>query len=350
MFSRWIKAAGVLTVFMAASAFLILNADKGHQLPAGKMPVKFNTTSEQLFGDYDEWTSELAHFWRTTYMDGFKFEYKWIDYQGQMRSFSQQLSFQTWENAISQFGISPQTRKQYYTQQLGLTLQINPVIREIADLIRNENTPVHLKYHSTVSEDKYNIFTSYLQNIENNYLSAQGFYYKTDDLILIDYANVIQTHTPSMRSTALNFAQSAGLNSWTLGDLVEHIMSFTQVIQYMMPPMRQDNRLLYGLWAPTESLVSGRGDCDTKAVLFASIVNHYKTMKPAVITIPGHAFNGLIGWHKRLPQDTVIQYRGQDILLLDLTSTNNYLTRGAINEYDKQHIRNRFPTIFIPES
>lgn len=348
MFNKWIKRIIAGAGFLSACIFLTGQAERGIQLPEGRMPSTIHITNGQLFGEYDEWTSGLAHFWRTTLMDGFQFEYRWIDYQGQSRSYGHYISFQTCDSAQIQFGMSPETRKQYYIQEIGRSLETNPDLKEISDLIQKK-TPVHLKNHSLINEQKYHQFLDIIQHLEDKYVARQGFYYKTKDLIQVDYANVIETHMPTMQKTALSFAQIAGSCNWTLGNLIEYVMSFTQIMEYMMPPIKQNERLLYGFWAPMESLINGRGDCDTKAALFASIVAHYKNIQPAVITIPGHAFNGLVGWHKRLPQDTVIEYQGQDILLLDLTSTSNFLTRGAINEYDKQHIRNRFPTIFIPE-
>jgi hypothetical protein len=65
-----------------------------------------------------------------------------------------------------------------------------------------------------------------------------------------------------------------------------------------------------------------------------------------IVTIPGHAFSGIIGMHKRLPQDFILSYRGADILLLDLTNAAEPDDAALLTEYNKEHMRNRFPEVY----
>ena len=132
----------------------------------------------------------------------------------------------------------------------------------------------------------------------------------------------------------------------TWNALTHTLMSLVHFIRYEIPPITEHGRYIQGLRPPLDLLCRGSGDCDSKAALFCAIARHFKDTRPAVVVIPGHAFNGLLGWHKRLPQDTVLRHRGVDMLLLDLTGMSNYGAAGMIHEADRQHLRQRMPKVY----
>lgn len=78
-------------------------------------------------------------------------------------------------------------------------------------------------------------------------------------------------------------------------DQLELIMRFLQDIPYEIPPLNYQNRYIGGLFPPSEIIKIGKGDCDSKAVLMASILSHdpFFYNKLAIIVVPGHALLGI---------------------------------------------------------
>ena len=69
-------------------------------------------------------------------------------------------------------------------------------------------------------------------------------------------------------------------------------LAFYQELGYEVPPDEVDGRRTLGLRVPTDVLVSGRGDCDSKAVAFASMWRRFPT-RAVMVLVPGHALVGV---------------------------------------------------------
>lgn len=76
---------------------------------------------------------------------------------------------------------------------------------------------------------------------------------------------------------------------------IELIMRFLQDIPYYIPPQNFKSKYVMGFFPPSELLRNGKGDCDSKSVLMATILAHspFYRDKLAVINVPGHALLGI---------------------------------------------------------
>ncbi|HEY5907643.1 MAG TPA: hypothetical protein VIZ31_06330 [Vicinamibacteria bacterium] len=69
-------------------------------------------------------------------------------------------------------------------------------------------------------------------------------------------------------------------------------LAFLQEIPYEVPPDRYQGREILGLFVPTEVLVGRHGDCDSKAVTFASLWRNFDTPL-LLISLPRHMLLGV---------------------------------------------------------
>jgi len=74
---------------------------------------------------------------------------------------------------------------------------------------------------------------------------------------------------------------------------------------------------IYGITMPLETLANGFGDCDTKSVLFASLISHFRNVKVIFIELEQHIFVGVNMVPKR--GEYYIQYRLGKYVLIEMT-------------------------------
>ena len=296
--------------------------------------------------DGDSWTNDIGSFQRQKDKDGYRVIYRWQDYMGGKRELELQITEQALKKSEDAFGITASSRKAFYENHFSRYLKKDTGVLKIVQAIKQKRGPVHFSGYRVVDHKDYQHFLDICTKFESDYLKSKGFHFYKKQRLEIDYGATVKSQMPLMEGTARRFLEVAKANQMTFSLLVHMIMSFVQYIEYDVPPVTLDGRYLMGLWPPLETLVRGKGDCDTKAVLFSSISNNFVGLKTVIVRIPGHAFNGLVGVHKRYPKDTIMKYNGQDVLLLDLTGLNNFGDLGAIHESDRQELRVRFPVVY----
>ncbi len=301
--------------------------------------------ASKTFGK-ENWESEIGSFTRTPESNAYTLHYKWRDYFNKSHELDLDISNELINYAIGNFGLTTDKRMKFYKTGFDGFLSGHPELLDITKAIQRKKGPVHLAGYNIVNPGTYNKFKEKCQEFEDGYLKANGFHVLNRGYITVDYSSVVRKFTPIMLITAKELLTLGQNNQFNLQGLIHLVMSYVQYIRYEIPPFAIGNRYIYGVWSPVETIVRGAGDCDTKAIFFSSVVNNYKGIKTIIVTIPGHAFNGMIGWHKRLPQDYVIKHKGLDVLLVDLTSDTNFNIAGSVHEMDKQNLRNRFPRIY----
>ncbi len=84
--------------------------------------------------------------------------------------------------------------------------------------------------------------------------------------------------------------QNPGLSLRRFLDL---LLSFLQQIRYRIPPLRENNRFILGLWVPYRILVENLGDCDSKGVAFSCLWTNLTAYPLILIKVPNHMFIGV---------------------------------------------------------
>jgi hypothetical protein len=70
------------------------------------------------------------------------------------------------------------------------------------------------------------------------------------------------------------------------------LVAFFQELKYELPPDHVGSRNTFGFWVPTRVLADGKGDCDSKAVAFASFWRR-RSSRVIVVQVPEHALVGV---------------------------------------------------------
>lgn len=69
-------------------------------------------------------------------------------------------------------------------------------------------------------------------------------------------------------------------------------LAFFQELRYVVPPQEEAGRRIHGFWVPTQVLVRGGGDCDSKSAAFCSLWRHFPR-RAILILVPDHALVGV---------------------------------------------------------
>lgn len=155
-------------------------------------------------------------------------------------------------------------------------------------------------------------FEAERQRIEASLYKARGFLLEGRRLE-IDYAQIAVRATPPLLDCFRSLTAAAvGSNERQRLGL---FLAFFQELSYQVPPDKIGHREIQGLWVPTEVLVDGRGDCDSKSAAFCAL---WRNLKPRVvlITVPGHALVAVEG--KPGPQEHFIRLGNRYYVLCEI--------------------------------
>ncbi len=111
-----------------------------------------------------------------------------------------------------------------------------------------------------------------------------------DRTLSIDYERLIREGTGPL-SDCFQALAASGRGSG-VRPFMGVLLAFFQELGYEIPPDEVEGRQTLGLRVPTDVLVSGRGDCDSKSVAFASMWRRLPTHL-VFIVVPGHALVGV---------------------------------------------------------
>ena len=142
---------------------------------------------------------------------------------------------------------------------------------------------------------------------------------------LVDYAWVITKSLIPLKQSAKTIRSTARRQGYrSTRELVGAFASFVQTLEYRIPSDFRINSegekiLTAGAMMPLETLSKKWGDCDTKSLLFASLVRSIDLVDVCFIVIDDHLFAGV---QLRAKQDDhSIRHRGRDWVLVELSDS-----------------------------
>lgn len=148
-------------------------------------------------------------------------------------------------------------------------------------------------------------------------------YFEEGNTINADYKWIVENSVSDMRDTAISLKDEAvRLGYEDARQLDGLIASFVQSLEYRIPPTTRyngDGKKVHigGLTMPLETLYNGYGDCDTKSVMFASIMKNYKGAGMIFLKGEKHIFVG-IRMEPRMYEKYVV-INGEKYVLVELT-------------------------------
>ena len=129
----------------------------------------------------------------------------------------------------------------------------------------------------------------------------------------IDYERLIREGTEPL-SDCYRALAASGRGS-NVRQFMGLLLAFYQELGYEIPPDEEEGRQTLGLRVPTDVLVSGRGDCDSKSVAFASMWRRLPTHL-VFIVVPGHALVGVEA--PALPDEQTVRVGNRTFVLCEV--------------------------------
>lgn len=142
----------------------------------------------------------------------------------------------------------------------------------------------------------------------------KGLFHETDGYILPDFEAIVNASQGLTRPVYEMIIDYLGEEA-SFDSKVDLAMKFCQDIRYHIPDMKMDDRIISGIFPPHISLVKGWGDCDTKAMIFSSILAHDPSYEVIAVTVPGHLYLAIKGVPK--PYQQSIEYQGQKYIVCE---------------------------------
>ena len=140
---------------------------------------------------------------------------------------------------------------------------------------------------------------------------------------IVDYSWVVSNSVQDVRDVARAIRSEARREGYrSTRELVGAFASFAQSLPYRIPPDSRINDdgekiLTAGAMMPLDTLTKQWGDCDSKSMLFAALVQSINLVDVCFITMNEHLFAAV----KLAPNrdDHAIRYKGRNWVLIELT-------------------------------
>jgi hypothetical protein len=149
----------------------------------------------------------------------------------------------------------------------------------------------------------------------------------------VDMPELVQRNGPRVRAAAMEVERLARARNYDAGSTIGAVLSLVQTgIPYFSPPTEEDGKSILGVYVPPQVLGNGKGDCDSKTGLVASLLKNFSGARMIGINIPDHYLMGVA----RIPQrgEAFIQYAGEPYVLLE-TAGPAWLPPGHLSDYSR---------------
>jgi hypothetical protein len=144
---------------------------------------------------------------------------------------------------------------------------------------------------------RYGVPASFFENISSTVPMTKtrkkaikrGLYMQTDKFLKPDRSAIVSFYRPYCKAIALGIITTL-INEGTDNRLnrIEMAMKFVQDIPYGIPEIKDSTWEVYGIFPPPEIMIRMFGDCDSKAIMFASILTYLINDKDILFLFQGH--------------------------------------------------------------
>ncbi len=154
-------------------------------------------------------------------------------------------------------------------------------------------------------------------------LAERGFELN-GDMLSVDYQWVIDRSGPKVRHVAAGLRQVARRHGYEPGrGHLGVLASFVQGLKYQIPTQRRQTPSgrtveTTGVLMPLEALAAGWGDCDTKCLLFASLLARRRSAELILLVGNDHMFVGVQAPPRQ--NDRFVKVRNLRYVLVELTT------------------------------
>jgi hypothetical protein len=253
----------------------------------------------------------LHQFRRADAGERLRLSYGFVDYGGQPRHVSCEISKQDYDRDLASFGYledelqktvgeGVRERFEQEAQRRGLRRYVHFALESGSGYRWQWRIPGGLEPAAAERlEARLRDFDGWLdqrlprrkEELIAQYLQQRGLMLK-NDVISVDYGREVERDTGPLADcfAALRQAGEGGSDRRLLG----LFLAFVQELRYEVPPDVDLGRHILGFRVPTAVLVRGAGDCDSKSATFCALWRHLPK-RAILILVPGHALVGVEG-------------------------------------------------------
>jgi hypothetical protein len=203
-------------------------------------------------------------------------------------------------------------------------LNLEPV--EISRQVDEYGLPMHVV---DKNEMGFSIAAGITEDDLRFHMNRNGWFYKNSDDFGVDYSHLYtKFQAISLKIAEQIVKQLSSTASDDYFNRVQSALNFVQYLPYGQPDFDTHEWYYFGLCLPPESVVLGYADCDSKSLLFASIIAHLidknniiivhcDVQSDSVASRGRHATVAVAGLNVF---GEMIEYEGQQYLLLETTA------------------------------
>lgn len=147
-------------------------------------------------------------------------------------------------------------------------------------------------------------------------LKKSFFRYDKEGYICTDYNAVLRYYHRYTEPLYELLKKKVG-NDAPLTDYIEELLRFCQDIPYKRPGDYYRNKYIWDFYTPVHIMLEREGDCDSKSVLFASVLMHDRRFRDKIvyITVAGHLLLGIEG--EPNPYQDWVDFQGKKYIVCD---------------------------------
>lgn len=162
-------------------------------------------------------------------------------------------------------------------------------------------------------------------------IKSRGFRFLDENLLTADIPQIVKNNVSLFQPVALSLQQSIRLLGHAETDLIGTTLPLVQTaISYVELPPEQNGRVTAGFAPPLEVFMEGRGDCDAKSALLASILLNWNKVKLIGVGLPSHYLLGILQHPAK--GDAFVEHDGLTYVLME-PSGPAWVPPGIISDY-----------------
>lgn len=196
---------------------------------------------------------------------------------------------------------------------------------ELEQLMQWQRDALKAAYQSSLQEDsptKEQLAKLY-EDIKASYLTkyrlllmSRGFTVHTNNLVTIDIPSIVKRNITHVRPLAAEMQRQGQTLGYRSESFVSSALSLVQTaLLYDEVPMEVDGRRIGGIYPPMEAVFKGKGDCDSKSALLASILLNWDKVRLIGVVTPTHYLIGVL--RNPVKGEAFVEYKGLRYVLLE---------------------------------
>lgn len=190
-----------------------------------------------------------------------------------------------------------------------LTWQKNALYKAYEDAVKRRLNQAELDSMSAAVKAEY-------KSRFRSFIISRGFSFKGENLVVADVPAIAKRSIGHLRPVAQQIARNAEKQDYDAGETIAAATSLVQTaVRYETVPLTINGKNTGGVYPPLETISKGRGDCDTKAALLASILLNWSKISLVGIAVPNHYLMGVL--RNPAKGEAFVEYKGLRYVLIE---------------------------------